>query len=71
MSYQTIVAAFDNAAQAQAAVEGLKAGGFHADEHAIDARPANAEPTRDRRRPKLFLPAQANDSEPLTAALFH
>ena len=32
MSYQTIVAAFDNAAQAQAAVEGLKAGGFHADD---------------------------------------
>jgi uncharacterized protein (TIGR02271 family) len=32
MSYQTIVAAFDNAAQAQAAVDGLKAGGFHADD---------------------------------------
>jgi uncharacterized protein (TIGR02271 family) len=32
MSYQTIVAAFDNAEQAQAAVEALKAGGFHADD---------------------------------------
>src|SRR5215471_8808457 len=32
MSYQTIVAAFDNAAHAQAAVDALKAGGFHADD---------------------------------------
>ena len=32
MSYQTIVAAFDTAAHAQAAVEALKAGGFHADD---------------------------------------
>ena len=32
MSYQTIVAAFDTAAHAKAAVEALKAGGFHADD---------------------------------------
>jgi hypothetical protein len=32
MSYQTVVAAFDNAVQAQAAVDALKAGGFHADD---------------------------------------
>ena len=32
MSYQTIVAAFDTVAHAQAAVEALKAGGFHADD---------------------------------------
>ena len=32
MSYQIIVAAFDTAAHAQAAVEALKAGGFHADD---------------------------------------
>ena len=32
MSYQTIVAAFDTAAHAQAAVEALKAGGFHPDD---------------------------------------
>src|SRR5499427_10392157 len=32
MAYQTIVAAFDNAAHAQAAVEALKAGGFHPDD---------------------------------------
>jgi uncharacterized protein (TIGR02271 family) len=32
MRYQTIVAAFDTAAHAQAAVEALKAGGFHADD---------------------------------------
>src|SRR6516162_3547442 len=32
LRYQTNVSAFDNAAQAQAAVEGLKAGGFHADD---------------------------------------
>jgi len=32
MSYQTIVAAYDTAAHAQAAVEALKAGGFHADD---------------------------------------
>jgi hypothetical protein len=32
MSYQTIVAAFDTPANAQAAVEALKAGGFHADD---------------------------------------
>jgi uncharacterized protein (TIGR02271 family) len=32
MSYQTVVAAFDNAAQAQAAVDALKAGGFHTDD---------------------------------------
>ena len=32
MSYQTVVAAFDTAAHAQAAVEALKAGGFHADD---------------------------------------
>jgi uncharacterized protein (TIGR02271 family) len=32
MSYQTIVAAFDTPAHAQAAVEALKAGGFHADD---------------------------------------
>jgi len=32
MAYQTIVAAFDTAAHAQAAVDALKAGGFHADD---------------------------------------
>src|SRR6516225_1698995 len=32
MAYQTIVAAFDTAAHAQAAVEALKAGGFHPDD---------------------------------------
>jgi uncharacterized protein (TIGR02271 family) len=32
MNYQTIVAAFDTPAHAQAAVEALKAGGFHADD---------------------------------------
>src|SRR5262249_49995846 len=32
MSYQTVVAAFDTAAHAQAAVDALKAGGFHADD---------------------------------------
>jgi Domain of unknown function (DUF2382) len=32
MSYQTIVAAFDTAAHAQAAVEALKTGGFHSDD---------------------------------------
>jgi len=32
MAYQTIVAAFDTSAHAQAAVEALKAGGFHADD---------------------------------------
>ncbi len=32
MSYQTIVAAFDTATHAQAAVDALKAGGFHADD---------------------------------------
>src|SRR5215471_10303000 len=32
MSYQTIVAAFDTPAHAQAAVDALKAGGFHTDD---------------------------------------
>ena len=32
MAYQTVVAAFDTAAHAQAAVDALKAGGFHADD---------------------------------------
>jgi uncharacterized protein (TIGR02271 family) len=32
MSYQAVVAAFDTPAHAQAAVEALKAGGFHADD---------------------------------------
>jgi uncharacterized protein (TIGR02271 family) len=32
MSYQTVVAAFDTSAHAQAAVDALKAGGFHADD---------------------------------------
>ena len=32
MSYQTIVAAFDTSAHAQAAAEALKAGGFHPDD---------------------------------------
>jgi uncharacterized protein (TIGR02271 family) len=32
MAYQTVVAAFDTPAHAQAAVEALKAGGFHADD---------------------------------------
>jgi len=35
MSYQTIVAAFDTAAHAQAAVEALKAGGFHSDDISV------------------------------------
>jgi uncharacterized protein (TIGR02271 family) len=35
MSYQTIVAAFDTPAHAQAAVEALKAGGFHPDDISI------------------------------------
>ena len=35
MSYQTVVAAFDTAAHAQAAVEALKAGGFHADDISV------------------------------------
>ena len=32
MSYQTVVAAYDTAAHAQAAVDALKAGGFHTDD---------------------------------------
>ena len=32
MAYQTVVAAFDTPTHAQAAVEALKAGGFHADD---------------------------------------
>jgi uncharacterized protein (TIGR02271 family) len=35
MSYQTIVAAFDTDANAQAAAEALKAGGFHADDISV------------------------------------
>lgn len=35
MSYQTIVAAYDTPAHAQAAVEALKAGGFHADDISV------------------------------------
>ena len=35
MSYQTVVAAFDTAANAQAAVQALKAGGFHGDDISI------------------------------------
>jgi uncharacterized protein (TIGR02271 family) len=35
MSYQTIVAAYDLPAHAQAAVEALKAGGFHADDISV------------------------------------
>ena len=35
MSYQTVVAAFDTAAHAQAAVDALKAGGFHADDISV------------------------------------
>src|SRR5215469_9097055 len=35
MSYQTVVAAFDTAAHAQAAVDALKAGGFHVDDISI------------------------------------
>jgi uncharacterized protein (TIGR02271 family) len=35
MSYQTVVAAFDTAAHAQAAAEALKAGGFHEDDISI------------------------------------
>ncbi len=35
MSYQTIVAAYDTAANAQAAVDALKAGGFHADDISV------------------------------------
>lgn len=35
MSYQTIVAAFDTAAHAEAAVQALKAGGFHADDISV------------------------------------
>ena len=35
MAYQTVVAAFDTAAHAQAAVDALKAGGFHADDISV------------------------------------
>src|SRR5215470_18434787 len=35
MSYQTVVAAFDTTAHAQAAVDALKAGGFHADDISV------------------------------------
>ena len=35
MSYQTVVAAFDTAAHAQAAVDALKAGGFHTDDISV------------------------------------
>ena len=35
MAYQIIVAAFDTAAHAQAAVDALKAGGFHADDISV------------------------------------
>ncbi len=35
MNYQTVVAAFDTAAHAQAAVDALKAGGFHADDISV------------------------------------
>jgi hypothetical protein len=35
MSYQTIVAAFNTAAHAQAAVEALKTGGFHSDDISV------------------------------------
>jgi uncharacterized protein (TIGR02271 family) len=35
MAYQTVVAAFDTAAHAQAAVAALKAGGFHADDISV------------------------------------
>ena len=35
MNYQTIVAAFDTAAHARAAVDALKAGGFHADDISV------------------------------------
>src|SRR5271166_5709839 len=35
MNYQTIVAAFDTAAHTRAAVEALKAGGFHADDISV------------------------------------
>src|SRR6516225_7348050 len=35
MAYQTVVAAFDTAAHAQAAIEALKAGGFHADDISV------------------------------------
>jgi uncharacterized protein (TIGR02271 family) len=35
MSYQTVVAAFDTNAHAQAAVDALKAGGFHADDISV------------------------------------
>jgi len=35
MSYQTIVAAFDTATHARAAVDALKAGGFHADDISV------------------------------------
>jgi uncharacterized protein (TIGR02271 family) len=35
MAYQTVVAAFDTAAHAQAAAEALKAGGFHEDDISI------------------------------------
>ena len=35
MSYQTVVAAFDTAAHAQAAVDALRAGGFHPDDISV------------------------------------
>lgn len=35
MAYQTVVAAFDTPAHAQAAVDALKAGGFHADDISV------------------------------------
>jgi hypothetical protein len=35
MNYQTIVAAFDTAAHARAAVDALKSGGFHADDISV------------------------------------
>ena len=35
MTYQTVVAAFDTAAHAQAAVDALKAGGFHTDDISV------------------------------------
>ena len=35
MAYQTVVAAFDTATHAQAAIDALKAGGFHADDISV------------------------------------
>jgi hypothetical protein len=35
MNYQTVVAAFDTAAHAEAAVDALKTGGFHADDISV------------------------------------